>query len=135
MNDRVFLDSNILVYAYSKNEPEKQIISRRLISENQTFISTLVLQELVNVLTKKFKVGYAVASVAVEECSQNNELSINTKTTIFKACTIAERYGFSFYDSLIVASAIENHCSVLYSEDLQNGQLIEDKITIINPYK
>ncbi len=135
MSDRIFLDSNILVYTYSNNEPEKQIISRKLVFENQTFISTQVLQELVNVITKKFKISYDVAITAVQECNQNSNLYINTENAIIKACTIASRYGFSFYDSLIVASAIESNCSILYSEDLQDGQVIEDKITIINPFK
>lgn len=135
MSDRIFLDSNILVYAYSDSEPEKRIIARKLVSENQTFISTQVLQELVNVLTKKFKISYAVAITAVQEYSKNSNLYINTETTIIKACTIASRYGFSFYDSLIIASAIESNCSILYSEDLQDGQMIEGKVTIINPFK
>ncbi len=135
MGDKIFLDSNILVYAYSNSEPGKRIISQKLVSGNQTFISTQVLQELVNVLTKKFKISYTLAITAVEECSLNNTLYINTEMTIMKACTIAERYGFSFYDSLIIASAIESNCSILYSEDLQHGQLIEEKVRVINPFK
>jgi predicted nucleic acid-binding protein len=48
---------------------------------------------------------------------------------------IAAKYGFSFWDSMMVASALNNHCSVLYSEDLQHNQIIEDRLQIINPFQ
>ena len=54
MNDKVFLDTNILVYAYSNTEPDKQAIARNIIAENESYISTQVLQELTNTLTRKF---------------------------------------------------------------------------------
>ncbi len=135
MNDKVFLDSNILVYSYSITEPKKRAIARKLISQSQTFISTQVLQELCNVITRKFKLSYTVAVSVINECSHNNNLYTNTETTIIQACNIADRYGFSFYDSLIIAAAIECNCSVLYSEDLRDGQLIEGIITVTNPFK
>jgi predicted nucleic acid-binding protein len=135
MSDKVFLDSNILVYSYSNTEIDKQIIARKLISENSTYISTQVLQELCNVVTRKFKFNYTIASAVIEECSQNNNLHINTDVTIIQACKIADLYGFSFYDSLIIAAAIECGCLILYSEDLHDGQLIEGKLTVKNPFK
>jgi predicted nucleic acid-binding protein len=49
--------------------------------------------------------------------------------------TVMERYRFSFYDSLIIATALEASCTTLYSEDMQHGQLIENKLLIINPFK
>ncbi len=47
---------------------------------------------------------------------------------------IAEKYGFSFWDSMIVAAALNNHCSLLYSEDLQHSQTIEGRLKIVNPF-
>jgi predicted nucleic acid-binding protein len=58
-----------------------------------------------------------------------------TPATILAALTVAERYGFSHYDSLIVATALEAGCSTLYSEDMQHGQLIDNRLTIINPFR
>jgi len=135
MNDSVFLDSNILIYTYSSTEADKQAVARNLVLNNNTFISTQVLQELCNIITKKFRFSYNVAIKAIEECSLNNNVHINSKTTVIKACAIAERYGFSFYDSLIIAAAIESDCSILYSEDLRDGQTLEGVITIKNPFK
>ena len=48
---------------------------------------------------------------------------------------ISARYGFSFWDSMMVAAALDNHCSVLYSEDMQNDQIIEKRLQIVNPFK
>ena len=59
---------------------------------------------------------------------------MNKEDTLLRACQIAGRYGFSLYDSLIIAAALESNCKVLYSEDLQNGQVIEGALTIKNPF-
>lgn len=56
------------------------------------------------------------------------------KKTIILACSIAERYGFSFYDSLIIASALESDCTTLYTEDLHDGQVLEGVLIIRNPF-
>lgn len=134
MSDNVFLDTNILVYSYSNSEPEKQAIARKLIADSNSFISTQVLQELTNTATRKFKFTYQDAINAMKECCKNNNLYINTENTILEACTIAQAYRFSFYDSLIIAAAIECNCTVLYSEDMNNGQIIDNKLKIVNPF-
>jgi predicted nucleic acid-binding protein len=135
MNDNVFLDSNILVYSYSNSEIQKQEIARRLIADSNSLISTQVLQELCNIVTRKFKFSYEQAAIAIKESCQNNSLHINTEDTVLQACQVAGRYGFSFFDSLIVAAALESGCTVLYSEDMQDGQIIEGKLTVKNPFK
>jgi predicted nucleic acid-binding protein len=134
MNDNVFLDSNVLVYSYSNSEIQKQEIARQLIADSNSLISTQVLQELCNIVTRKFKFSYEQAAIAIKESCQNNSLHINTEVTVLQACQIAGQYGFSFFDSMIVSAAIESNCAVLYSEDLQDGQVIEGKLTIKNPF-
>ena len=59
--------------------------------------------------------------------------TISSKT-IRSGLDVHEKYQYSFYDSLIIASALENECSILYSEDLQHNQKIEKSLTIINPF-
>lgn len=71
---------------------------------------------------------------AIEESSNNNFVHINTESTINLACKIADRYSFSFYDSLIISAALESNCSILYSEDLNSGQVIDKKLKIVNPF-
>jgi len=135
MSDSVFLDTNILLYTYSSTEPIKQEIAQNIVINNKTFISTQVLQELTNILTKKFKFSYQKATGVIEECCVNSDLSTNTKNTILLAHQIADKYGFSFYDSLIVSAALECDCSILYSEDMQHNQLISKTLRIVNPFK
>ena len=132
MHDRIFLDSNVMIYAYFKQDETKQRISRQLIMQ-QSVISTQVLQEMSHTLYRKMKVDYQIIRPLLQECLRNCNLHINTSDTVFSALDIAERYGFSFYDSLIVAAAIESKCAVLYSEDMQHNQQIESLI-IKNPF-
>lgn len=134
MNDNVFLDTNILVYSYSSSEPDKRAIARALILENNSFVSTQVLQELSNTITKKLGFSFSDAIKVVEEMAKNNNLHTNTQITIIKACEIAERYRFSFYDSMIITAALESNCEILYSEDMQHNQTIDDTLKIINPF-
>jgi len=130
--ERIFLDSNVMIYAYFKQNEQKQRISKELISQN-AMISTQVLQELTHILHRKMGVDYRIVRSILQECLENCDLNTNTSDTVFRALDIAERYGFSFYDSLIVAAALESQCTTLYSEDMQHNQHIEN-LTIKNPF-
>ncbi len=134
MRDKIFLDSNVLIYSYSNSELTKQSIARKIITESHTFISTQVLQELTNTITKKLKFSFRQAESAIEECTNNSNVHANNVETILHACRIAEKYLFSFYDSLIVSAAMECGCTILYLEDMQHGQKIEQTLTILNPF-
>ena len=135
MTDKVFFDTNVLVYAYSNTEPDKQAIARKLIAESVSYVSTQVLKELTNTLTKKFRNSWQKAKNAVLESSKNNLLYTNEIQTILNACDIADKYKLSFYDSLIIAAALECECSILYSEDMQDKQIIDGRLKIVNPFK
>ena len=74
MSDKIFLDTNILVYGYSSSEPIKQVMARKLISEGNSFISTQVLQELTNTITRKFKFSFNDAINVIDECPANSKL-------------------------------------------------------------
>jgi len=67
----------------------------------------------------------------LETCSVS-ELSLKT---VFSAWKLREKYKYSYWDSLILASALESSCSIIYSEDMQHGQVIEDNLKIINPFE
>jgi len=130
-----FLDSNVLIYAYYDREKDKQAISRELISKNKTIISTQVLQEMSNVLNRKFNADYDTIKLLLLECISNcSKVHINIQSTVLLACDIAKRYSYSYYDSLIISAALEANCDTLYSEDMQNGQIIENTLKIVNPF-
>ena len=133
--NKVFIDSNVVIYVYSSSEKSKQQVARKIVKENYTVISTQVLQEMSNTLGRKYKLDYSSIKETLQECIySNNEVYTNQQQTILKACDVAERYQFSFYDSLIISAALDSNCNILYSEDLQHNQIIDGVLTIINPF-
>jgi len=134
MNDKIFLDTNIIIYAHTDAEPEKQKIAQKVITEKLTIISTQVLQETANTLVKKFKQTWTDVTKVVKEAALNNFLNTNTDQTILAACNIAGKCQYSFYDSLIISSALESGCSTLYTEDMHDGHIIDDRLKIMNPF-
>lgn len=129
-----FLDTNIIIYSYSQDEPDKQQRALECVQEGTPWISTQVLNETVNVLRRKFSLEYPQIRAVVQELTQQLQTAIVSVNTIQSALAIAERYQYSYFDSLIVASALEIGCDRLYSEDLQNGQQINNQLTVINPF-
>jgi len=134
MKDSSFIDTNILLYCYSTTEPDKRAKATEVSNGFEVYISTQVLKEFSNVLARKFKFGWDEIVHAIDEITSNYLIFINHPETIKSACVIAEKYQFSFYDSLIIASALEAGCTTLYTEDLQHRQLIEGKLRIVNPF-
>ncbi len=137
MPDRVFLDTNILIYAYSKDEIAKQNVANSMLEVHgeNIVISKQVVNELVNVLLKKFKLSSAAIENAILELDTFFPIADFDLKTQIKALHLKERYNFQYYDALIVATALENGCTILLSEDMQHQQIIESTLTIINPFK
>jgi len=136
MNDKPFIDSNILIYSYSDLFPDKQNKARQLInSYNDVFISTQVLNEFVSAYNKKLKADWVDIMNSLDEITDNFTIFTNTPNTVKEACKIDQKYHFSFYVSLIIAAALECDCNILYSEDMHDGQVIENRLTIVNPFK
>ena len=133
MSDNVFLDTNIFVYAYS-NDLYKKKRSLELLSSTLCIASTQVLSEFSNICFKKLKFSDSDISIVVKEIMDFCDIFIVNGKTIQRAIFVKGRYGYSYYDSLLLASALECNSSILYSEDLQHGQIIENSLKIINPY-
>lgn len=135
MNDR-FLDTNILVYATlgDKGQDHRSAVAKALIEEGAV-ISVQVLNEFAQVARRKLKRSWAeIASVLDDFCQCLDEPQPLTIHTHAAALKIAERDSFSFYDCLIIASALEAGCSVLLSEDMQTGRVIGGRLMIENPF-
>ena len=134
MPDKVFIDTNVLIYGYSEDEPDKQQRAIDCVRSGEAWISTQVLNETINVLKRKFSLSYSQIRDAVQEISKGFPIILVSVNTIEIALNLAERYQYSYFDSLILASALEAGCQILYSEDLQDGQRIENQLTIVNPF-
>lgn len=134
MSGKIFLDTNIVVYLYSGDEPEKQAAALSLIEQNNPVISTQVLSELANTLSRKFGLSYDVVAKAVAEVRDACIVVPVMPDTIAQALGLAQVYKYSYYDSLILAAALSAGCETLATEDMQHGQLIEGVLTIRNPF-
>lgn len=140
MSAKYFLDTNIFVYSFSGDSAGKKKTAQDLIGrslrDGDGIISYQVVQEFLNVAFHKFKkpLTSEQGRLYLEE-ALNPLCSIYPSHELFrKAVQIKHENGLHFYDSLIVASAIEGGCGVLYSEDLQDGRKIEG-VAIKNPFK
>lgn len=131
----LFLDSNILIYAFSGTEPEKRDRARALLEMSGTWISAQVLNELANVMAKKFHQPFTAIRQAIEQIVAVVEVHAVGIDDIRCALSLAERYRYSYYDSLILGTAISLGCTTLYTEDMQHGQLIDETLTIVNPFE
>ena len=132
MNAERFVDSNIAIYALDYNSLKGRIATELL--RNHPTMSTQVIMESVNVLIKKLGFSKHEAYEHAKFLSFNSNVSVIRHSTLLKAFEISERYNYSHWDSLIIADALEAGCIMLYSEDLKDGQIIEESLTIRNPF-
>ena len=137
MQDKVFIDSNIFIYAKIEDkEKDKHILARFFLNSlrEKVEISTQVINEFYNVLDK-YKIEDMIIQESIHAILTEVELKVITLETIKLSWKIKERYKYSYFDSLIIASALESGCSTLYSEDMQHNQIIQEKLKIINPFE
>lgn len=137
---RFLLDTNILVYTVDHTAPRKMELARRLVEDalvtGRGLVSYQVVQEFLNVATRRFARPFTTPEV--EEYLEGvlwPLCRVFPSVDLYGAALdVADRWGYSFYDSLIVAAALEAGCTALYSEDLQHGQVIGN-LSIIDPFK
>ena len=131
--NRIALDSNILIYNHSLDYENKKLIARDFFNENPV-VSSQVISEYINVMKRNFKMQKQeliyICSVWLEKCSVQPVVF----STIKLAQNLIEKYDLQIFDGIIVAAALEANCSTLYSEDMQNGLIIENMLKIVNPF-
>ena len=134
MSVKPFFDTNIPIYAFSEDDPRTEVA--RVLLATGGIISVQVLNELTNVLRRKLKFGWKEVKEALDAlrvlCPSVTSIAPETQE---KALQIAERYGYRIYDSLIIAAALAAKSTTLYSEDMNDGQVIENVLTIRNPFQ
>jgi len=139
MSDRTFFDTNIILYSKDARDSRKQAVAERLIVEaieaDSLVVSAQVINEFYVNVTQKLDPGLSRAA-ARTVCRSLSARSCEpvTNETITVAWGIQDRYSLSWWDSLIVASALAAGCSRLMSEDLQDGLRV-DELLIVNPFK
>jgi len=139
MSAKFFLDTNILIYSFDRESAAKRRRAAALIAnaleESRGVISYQVVQEFLNAALRKFS-----SPLTPADAGRYLTIVLEPLCTVFasvalfhQAIDIAGRWKYPFYDSLIIASALQAECSILYSEDLQTGQKIGN-LRIVNPF-
>ncbi len=136
MTEKYFFDTNIFIYSYSTTETDKSKICTDFLHEklrnNLAVISTQVLKEFASIMISKF--GKTPAEVINMILNLRSYEQVNVVANdIIEALELMSTHKFSFWDSLIITSAIKANCNYLVTEDMQHDQIIHD-IKIINPF-
>ena len=128
-----FFDTNVLIYAVGKNDPRASRAEALLAGGGVVSIQSL--NEFVAVARRKLGMSWKEVKelwdILCILCPDPVPISLDTHRG---AVAFAEKYGYSIYDSLIASAALEAGCKTLYSEDLQDGQIINRQLTIRNPF-
>jgi len=127
MKDKIFLDTNIIVYAHDRSSGDKW-------ENRKGVLSVQVLQEFFVCVTRKIIKPLLIKNARVIlEYLSTWDVVANDKYITLKAIDIQERYRFAFWDSLIIQAAIQGQACMLLSEDLPDGQVVKD-LKILNPF-
>jgi len=132
--ENFFIDTNILIYFVKDSTGKAELIDTILLNNSENYISTQVANEFCNVALKKLNFSTEELIFLLENFAQFFNIYTVNISTIKKALKIKEKYAYSYYDSVIIASALQTNCSILYTEDMHHGQIIDNRLTIINPF-
>lgn len=133
MTAKVFFDTNTLLYLVS-SDLAKADRAQELLAAGGT-ISVQVLNELLNVCRRKFGSSWAQADTLLDLVREKCLVEPLTAGTHELGRRLAQRHQLSIYDAMIVAAALLAGCEMLYSEDLHHGLVIDQRLTVCNPFK
>ena len=134
---KVFLDTNVFLYAFLNQDVTKKTIAVNLIAQSVNrhngYVSLQIVKEFCNIMVKKSgkpaaEIGKAVAIFGMMQ------MVPGSLQLVRKALALRETYGLQFYDALLLASAEQSDCTVLYTEDLNDGQMY-GSVKAVNPFK
>jgi predicted nucleic acid-binding protein len=133
MRAKTFLDTNVLVYAVAKDDPRSARAEELL--DAGGILSVQILNEFVSVARRKILMPWSDVTEALDAfqvlCPSPLPITIETHQAALK---VARKHGYNIYDALVVAAALKGGCETLYSEDFQDGQTIDGRLTIRDPF-
>ncbi len=139
MPDKFFWDGNLWVYLNTQSQDigdmeKRRLLEKRFLTTFNIVVSVQVINELANVLFKKYQQSEAEIRGRIEQILFQVDIVTLTEELTLQALDIKSRYQISWYDSLIVAAALSADCQFLYTEDLQDGLVIEGRLQVVNPF-
>ena len=132
-----FIDTNVFIYLFDETNAEKSRVAEELIRQclenGDACISYQVVQETINVVTRKLKASPQQARLLLDNILEPLWRVNSSRVLLKRGLELQLRYRFGFYDCLIIAAALDAGCRTLFTEDLQHGQQVEG-LTITNPF-
>jgi len=130
-----FVDSNVWLYAFIKSQDEKKhAAARALILRCRPVISTQVINEVCVNLLKKAKFPEEQVRELILSFYEKYQIIELSRTILVEASDLRQRYSISFWDSIIVSTALQSKVPVLYSEDMQDGLAVDNRLRVVNPF-
>lgn len=139
MNDsRVFVDTNVFLYAaleddFQQGKRTGAVNLLKGLTGKLVYVNTQVLHEFYSVMLRHGACDDAIRDL-LNAIIGETKVSVSTVKTVKRCWDIRMKYQYNYWDCLILASALEHNCGILYTEDLQNGQIIEKSLKIIKPF-
>lgn len=134
MPGKAFFDTNVLLYTLEEGSRRQEIATGLIVTGGA--ISVQCLNEFVRVARGKLGLAWAAVEQASSEfqelCGEIVSISLDVHRS---GMSLAQRYGFSVFDAMIVAAALESNCGTLYSEDMHDGLVVGGRLTIVNPFR
>jgi predicted nucleic acid-binding protein len=142
LDEKIFIDSNIWLYRFLADQepnPQEDVRKRKiavsLTNLENIIVSTQVINEISSVLKRKVNFSEIQISQLIKEFEEQCQVIDVTTSILKRASQLRMNYNLSFWDGLIVASALSANANILYSEDMQDGLIVDHQLTIINPFR
>lgn len=132
--DKIAIDANVLLYAYDNRDISKQDIAIEILLK-KPFVTQLVIFEFIKVLERKFKMEKNEITKLTLKLLSELVYPLSQHSDIYNyANFLVQKYNYGLSDILVLADSILNNCSVLLSEDMCDGMIVDKKLKIINPF-
>jgi predicted nucleic acid-binding protein len=138
MTGKIFVDTNVWVYLYLHDDEEKYKIAEKYLSENNQNAVFIITWQIINEVSNtllRYKYTEPEIRKYIEQLIKVCTIQDFTKEIVLTASSLREKYSFSFWDSIVVGSALFSECDMLVSEDMQNGLSVEEKLIIKNIFE
>jgi len=133
MNNIIAVDTNILVYLYDNSNIDKRSVAKEIAS-NDFKISAQVISEYLNTLRRISNLTKQDLLTSAAELFSDCEIIPVLPSTLLLAADLVTQYKFQLFDSIIVASALQSNCDILYTEDMHHGLIVNSRLKIVNPF-
>lgn len=135
MTALAFVDTNVWVYALTTANPVRQKQAGALLNQlEQPCVNGQILREIGRVLLQKHGIDESSFRRICQMMARSCQWAPDTLSTYFLASDLRSRENLSYWDSFIVAAALDAGCTTLYSEDMQHGQVLRERLKLINPF-